>query len=70
MAELGLKLRAGVHVGMVTRMGRSDIAGVEVHFAQRVSALAGADQVLVSSCGQGAAAGFGHQRVVLGYQRR
>jgi pimeloyl-ACP methyl ester carboxylesterase len=49
VAELGLKLRAGVHVGVVTRMGRSDIAGVEVHFAQRVSALAGTDQVLISA---------------------
>jgi class 3 adenylate cyclase len=49
VAELGLKLRAGVHVGVVSRMGRSDIAGVEVHFAQRVSALAGADQVLISA---------------------
>jgi class 3 adenylate cyclase len=49
VAELGLKLRAGVHVGVVTRMGRSDLAGVEVHFAQRVSSLASADQVLISA---------------------
>jgi class 3 adenylate cyclase len=46
--SIGLKLRAGVHVGEVTRMGRSDLAGVEVHFTQRVSALAEADQVLIS----------------------
>jgi class 3 adenylate cyclase len=47
VAELGLKLRAGVHVGEVTGMGKSDLAGIEVHFAQRVSAPAETDQVLV-----------------------
>jgi len=45
---LGLSVRAGVHVGEVELRG-DDVGGVGVHLGQRVAALAGADEVLVSS---------------------
>ena len=35
VADLGLELRAGVHVGEVVHMGNNDLAGIAVHFAQR-----------------------------------
>lgn len=47
--DLGLELRAGVHLGAVTRMGRSDVSGLAVHFAQRLCALAAEGQLLVSA---------------------
>ena len=46
--DLGLALRAGIHVGEVTRMGKNDLSGLSVHFAQRLCGRAAADQVLVS----------------------
>src|SRR5207249_1846240 len=45
---LGLSVRAGVHSGEVERRGE-DVGGVGVHIGQRVAALAGPDEVLVSS---------------------
>jgi class 3 adenylate cyclase len=42
-----IAVRAGVHTGEVERRG-DDISGVNVHIAQRICALAGGDQVLVS----------------------
>jgi class 3 adenylate cyclase len=45
--ELGLELRAGLHTGEC-ELRQNDIAGVAVHIAARVSALAGASEVLVS----------------------
>ncbi len=45
---LDLELRAGVHVGDVTRMDERDFSGVQVHLAQRISAAAEDGQVLVS----------------------
>ncbi len=47
MTGLGLEIRAGVHVGEVSRMG-NDLSGLAVHFAQRLSAHAEGCQVLVS----------------------
>jgi class 3 adenylate cyclase len=47
--DLGLELRAGVHVGEVTRMGKSDVSGLAVHFAQRLCAMAEGGQVLTSA---------------------
>ena len=47
--ELGLELRAGVHVGEVTRMGKSDLSGLAVHFAQRLCAQAEPGEVLSSN---------------------
>ena len=46
--ELGVRVRVGVHTGEVEQRG-SDLAGIGVHVGARVSALADADQVLVTS---------------------
>jgi class 3 adenylate cyclase len=48
VAGLGLDLRSGVHVGEVMRMGSNDLAGLAVHFAQRLCARADGGQVLAS----------------------
>jgi class 3 adenylate cyclase len=47
MADLGIHVRAGVHTGEVAIVG-GQARGVAVHAAARVSALAGAGEVLVS----------------------
>jgi class 3 adenylate cyclase len=49
VADLGLELRAGIHVGDVAHMGKGDLAGLAVHFAQRLCARAEGGQLLVSS---------------------
>jgi class 3 adenylate cyclase len=46
-ASLGIQVRAGLHTGECEIMG-DDIGGLAVHIAARVSALAAADEVLVS----------------------
>jgi class 3 adenylate cyclase len=46
--ELGLEVRAGVHVGEIEVLPQ-DIAGLAVHLGARVAALAGPGEVLVSS---------------------
>jgi class 3 adenylate cyclase len=46
--ELGLEIRAGLHVGEVEVLP-DDVAGLAVHIGARVSAMAGASEVLVSS---------------------
>jgi class 3 adenylate cyclase len=48
LTPLGLEIRAGVHTGEVEVRG-SDVAGLAVHIAARVAALAGPSEVLVSS---------------------
>lgn len=45
--RLGLHLRTGLHTGEIELRG-ADVAGMGVHIAARVSALAHANQVLVS----------------------
>jgi pimeloyl-ACP methyl ester carboxylesterase/class 3 adenylate cyclase len=55
---IGLSIRAGVHTGEVERRG-ADIGGIGVHIAARVTALAGPDQVLVSSTVKDLVAGSG-----------
>jgi class 3 adenylate cyclase len=57
VAGLGLELRAGVHVGEVSRMGSHDISGLAVHFAQRLCARADGGQVLASGAVRDACAG-------------
>jgi class 3 adenylate cyclase len=42
-----LRIRAGVHTGECERRG-NDLAGLAVHIAARVAALAGPDEILVS----------------------
>ena len=55
---LGVELRAGVHTGEIERRG-GDVAGIGVHIAARVMALAGADEVLVSRTVRDLVAGSG-----------
>jgi class 3 adenylate cyclase len=47
LAPLGIQVRAGLHTGECELRG-DDMGGVAVHIAARVSALAGADEILVS----------------------
>src|SRR5262249_38019422 len=47
LQPLGLEVRAGVHTGEIEFRG-PDIAGIGVHIGQRVSAVAGTGEVLVS----------------------
>ncbi len=47
VAELGVRIRAGVHTGEV-ELRAGDITGIAVHIGQRVSALAGSGEVLVT----------------------
>lgn len=47
-AQLGLEVRAGVHTGEV-ELRDSDVGGIAVHVAERISSLAAGDEVLVSS---------------------
>jgi class 3 adenylate cyclase len=48
LADLGIEIRSGIHVGEAHRRG-SDVSGVAVHLAARVMALAAPGEVLVSS---------------------
>ena len=43
----GVKIRAGLHTGELVRTG-TDVSGIAVHLAARITALSQADQVLVS----------------------
>jgi class 3 adenylate cyclase len=56
--SLGIDLRAGLHTGEIELRG-DDVAGLAVHIGARVSALAGAGEVLVSSTVKDLVAGSG-----------
>jgi class 3 adenylate cyclase len=56
--DLGIEIRAGVHVGEIETRG-DDVAGVAVHVAARVAALAGASEVFASATVKDLAAGSG-----------
>ena len=56
--RLDLRVRAGLHVGECELRG-DDVAGIAVHIGARVSALAGAGEVLVSSTVRDLVAGSG-----------
>ena len=58
LAEIGLEVRAGLHTGEIELRG-DDIAGLAVHIGARISALAGAGEVLVSSTVKDLVAGSG-----------
>jgi class 3 adenylate cyclase len=47
--DLGVEVRAGLHTGECELLGDEDLGGLAVHIGARVSALAGAGEVLVSS---------------------
>lgn len=55
---IGLEIRAGLHTGEVERRG-DGLAGIAVHIASRVSALAGPGEMLVSSTVKDLVAGAG-----------
>ena len=56
--KLGLEVRAGLHAGEVQRTG-ADASGIALHIGQRVSALADAGEILVSSTVKDLATGSG-----------
>ncbi len=58
--DTGIQLRAGLHTGEVERRGQ-DVAGMAVHIAARVSALAAPDEVVVTSTVRDLVAGSGIQ---------
>jgi class 3 adenylate cyclase/pimeloyl-ACP methyl ester carboxylesterase len=58
MRSLGIEVRAGLHTGEIELRG-ADIGGIAVHIGQRVSALAGPGEVLVSSTVKDLVAGSG-----------
>jgi class 3 adenylate cyclase len=58
VGAIGLEVRIGVHAGEVELVG-SQIAGVNVHAAARIMALAGPSQILASAIVRGLADGSG-----------
>jgi class 3 adenylate cyclase len=58
LAPVGLPIRAGVHTGEVEVIG-DDIGGIAVHIAARISAMAGAGEILTSSTVRDLVAGSG-----------
>jgi PAS domain S-box-containing protein len=60
--NLGIQVRAGVHVGEVDRRG-TDVAGISVHIGARIAALAGPSEVLVSRTARDVVAGAGFSLV-------
>lgn len=48
VTDLGIELRAGIHTGECEEIGQ-DLGGLAVHIGARVSALAGAREIVVSS---------------------
>jgi class 3 adenylate cyclase len=58
MTSLGLQIRAGIHTGEVEVRG-SDLGGLAVHIAARITGLAGNGEVLVSSTVKELLAGSG-----------
>jgi class 3 adenylate cyclase len=57
-ASLGTSVRAGLHTGEV-ELSASEVRGIAVHMAARVSQMAAADQILVSSTVKDLVAGAG-----------
>jgi class 3 adenylate cyclase len=57
---IGIEIRAGVHTGEI-ELSQSDIQGIAVHIGARISALAGAGEVFVSSTVKDLVAGSGIQ---------
>jgi class 3 adenylate cyclase len=58
LRDLGIEIRAGVHVGEIERIG-DDVTGVTVNIAARVSALAGPGEILASATVKDLAPGSG-----------
>ena len=60
LAHAGIAIRAGIHTGEVELRG-DDIAGIGVHIAARIAALASSGEVLVSSTVKDLVAGSEHR---------
>ncbi len=58
MPSLGIEVRGGLHTGEVEVLG-DDVAGMAVHIAARIAAMAGAGEVLVSRTVKDLVAGSG-----------
>lgn len=58
LRRLGLRMRAGVHVGEV-ELRDTGVAGLAVHIAARITALAGPDELLLSAAAVDLASGSG-----------
>jgi class 3 adenylate cyclase/alpha-beta hydrolase superfamily lysophospholipase len=58
LTPLGLRMRAGLHTGEIQVTG-ADIAGIAVHIAARISALARPEEILTSSTVRDLVAGSG-----------
>ena len=58
MPSLGLQIRAGIHTGEVEVRG-TDLGGLAVHIAARITAVAGDGEVLVTSTVKELLAGSG-----------
>lgn len=56
---LGIEIRVGLHTGEIELVGDDDVAGIAVHIAARVGALARAAEVLVSATVKDLVAGSG-----------
>jgi class 3 adenylate cyclase len=56
--EIGIEVRAGIHTGECEVRG-DDLSGIAVHIGARVAALAGADEVFVTSTVRDLVAGSG-----------
>jgi class 3 adenylate cyclase len=56
--DLGLEVRAGVHTGEI-ELANGDIRGIAVHIGARVAAIAGPNEVFVSSTVKDLVAGSG-----------
>ena len=56
--DLGLEIRAGVHVGEIEQVGK-DVRGIAVHIGARITALAEPNEMLVSSTVRDLVAGSG-----------
>lgn len=48
LAEMDLKIRTGIHTGEI-ELRDADVGGIAVHLAARIMAIAGADEIIVSS---------------------
>jgi len=57
--SLGVEVRVGLHTGEVDLVADDDVAGIAVHIAARVGALAGTGEVLVSGTVKDLVAGSG-----------
>lgn len=66
LADIGLQLRIGIHLGEVERLEGSEIAGLAVHVAARIADCAKPGETLVSGILRGSLLGGSHRFVARG----